>query len=1343
MKRYFTAIAFLVFCFASTIKANAQCPASAPIISGPITVCLGSTTYYSVQINDPGNYTWVVTGGGTLPSYTANARNVSIAWNTLGTWHIQIPYSGCANPPTNLLTVTVVSSAAIPMPTQITGARLVCTGSSTAYSVPAVAGLTPVWYAYSTNLFGSNSPTLLTAGNQVTVNWNIPGGYLLLASYSNGTCSGSQQAIYINSTTGTAPVLITGNGTDKFCVNQSFTFTANGDIADSFNWTLSGGGTITPGGTPLGKTATVLWNSQSSPTFTLTLNASNSCAGLRSTSKTITVGPQPVTPGTITKQNTTTCSNSIQRFSITTISGATSYRWRLAYGTTNVDVTTTSPYLDTNFNYYKGTGTINVTASNGYCESLPSAALNFGIGYEPLQINYPAIICEGVTTQLSVTSNNNLAGLSFAWNVGDATIIGPTDGSTINVRWNTSGRKYPSVTTITSCGYTSGAIGPNTYILVQDSAFDFSVSGMSQACLGSDKYYWVSDQAGLTPTWSVVLQGGGQANASIGSNDYNYGGNAGGSVSINFAAPGNYTLTGSATNSCGTTRTSSFNISIINATKPTASLINNVSSEMICSPSSQNYSVNNTAGVSYLWELTPSDINTLASSSNTAIVTYNQLVPSFSRLSVTPYTALCTGEKINLYTDVSPKLSLGALSKTICSGEGVNYNFTTLGLPTETMLSWPDPDGIGSGTSKANHYISSIEINDALFNYTYTPTTIIYQITPTVRGCAGIPFNLSVTVNPQPAMTSSPFAGTICSGTPMNFQLTSNIPSTFHWHGHSDGHVGGVGEQNTSIINDILINNSYLNKNVTYDAVPISFDGCTGSPQQVAVIVKPNEVISGPYGDPFTKTYGGVAFNLYTTVPSGLPISYASSNLSVASIVGSTVTITGAGTTIITAFQAGNTTLCETSKSFTLTVNKAVLTATANVSKNYGTANSQLTISYSGFVNGDNASVIDTPPIATANATGSSNVGSYPITITGGSDNNYTFSNGTGTLTISKASLSATSNATRIYGSANPVLAISYAGFINGETSSVIDSPPSVTTSVGQSTNVGNYPISLSGGLDNNYLINLTAGNFAITQAPLTATANNAFKYFGQPNPSFSVAYSGFVNGENSSVIDVLPVTSTTATTSSSAGSYPITISGGVDNNYSIAHVNGTLIVEQPSCSVSITTSGDLCTQGRVLLRTSVSGGTVSSYSWSTGENAFRIYAYWGDYYTVTVNFTNGCTATQTIYVAPVYGSNCLYYLLAAPEPEPIILNTSIFPNPADSELSIELPDEFLSQFTENIPITMIDQIGKIAFNSSFEKGQKRIRIDTRELTSGLYFLQLGSKSTGLLRQKIMIVHKN
>jgi uncharacterized repeat protein (TIGR03803 family) len=75
------------------------------------------------------------------------------------------------------------------------------------------------------------------------------------------------------------------------------------------------------------------------------------------------------------------------------------------------------------------------------------------------------------------------------------------------------------------------------------------------------------------------------------------------------------------------------------------------------------------------------------------------------------------------------------------------------------------------------------------------------------------------------------------------------------------------------------------------------------------------------------KTFGVASFQLTATASSGLPVIYKSSDVAVATINGNTVTVVGAGVTIITASQAGNENyLAAPDVSQTLTVNEAFTT---------------------------------------------------------------------------------------------------------------------------------------------------------------------------------------------------------------------------------------------------------------------------------------------------------------------------------------------------------------------------------------------------------------------------------
>jgi len=114
-----------------------------------------------------------------------------------------------------------------------------------------------------------------------------------------------------------------------------------------------------------------------------------------------------------------------------------------------------------------------------------------------------------------------------------------------------------------------------------------------------------------------------------------------------------------------------------------------------------------------------------------------------------------------------------------------------------------------------------------------------------------------------------------------------------------------------------------------------------------------------------------------------------------------TVTLAGIGKTITATRTAGS----ETGTSGTFTVNQMPLTVTANnTNRVYGAPNPTFTASYSGFVNGDTAGVVQGVPGFSTSATNISVVGTYAITPSLGSltATNYnftTFSNGTLTIT--------------------------------------------------------------------------------------------------------------------------------------------------------------------------------------------------------------------------------------------------------------------------------------------------------------------------------------------------------
>jgi hypothetical protein len=93
-----------------------------------------------------------------------------------------------------------------------------------------------------------------------------------------------------------------------------------------------------------------------------------------------------------------------------------------------------------------------------------------------------------------------------------------------------------------------------------------------------------------------------------------------------------------------------------------------------------------------------------------------------------------------------------------------------------------------------------------------------------------------------------------------------------------------------------------------------------------------------------------------------------------------------------------------------------------------------------------------------------------------------------------------------------------------------------------------------------------------LQKTKLTVTADNLSKEVGTANPEFTVSYSGFVDGDDESVLDKLPKIITTATTDSPIGDYDVVPYDAEDNKYEFEYVNGTLTVHIPSETNNIET---------------------------------------------------------------------------------------------------------------------------------------------------------------------------
>ena len=174
---------------------------------------------------------------------------------------------------------------------------------------------------------------------------------------------------------------------------------------------------------------------------------------------------------------------------------------------------------------------------------------------------------------------------------------------------------------------------------------------------------------------------------------------------------------------------------------------------------------------------------------------------------------------------------------------------------------------------------------------------------------------------------------------------------------------------------------------------------------------------------------------------------------------------------------------------------------------------------------------------------------------------NYTTVTGNETVNITKAALSVTAKPKTInYGDAPANDGVTYSGFVNSETSSVLGGTLTYAYTYSQYGNVGNYTITPSGLTSGNYNISFVTGTLTVQQKEVGLTwGNTSFTYNGSAQKPTATA-TGLVNS------DVIGVTVTGGQTG--VGDYTATASaltGTKSANYKLPNKNTTSFSISPN----------------------------------------------------------------------------------------------------------------------------------------------------------------------------------
>ena len=249
------------------------------------------------------------------------------------------------------------------------------------------------------------------------------------------------------------------------------------------------------------------------------------------------------------------------------------------------------------------------------------------------------------------------------------------------------------------------------------------------------------------------------------------------------------------------------------------------------------------------------------------------------------------------------------------------------------------------------------------------------------------------------------------------------------------------------------------------------------------------------------------------------------------------------------------------------------------------------------------------------------NAGSYTVWYYVAGDNNHTDSSKASVkVTIAKAELTVTAKDNRVtYGDAPANAGVTYTGFVNNETESVLTGTMAYSYNYAQFGNAGIYKITPSGVTSGNYEITFADGILTVNPKAITVTADAVSKTYGEADPVLTYKVEGLVNGDK--LTGELK-----RAAGENAGSYDIQQNTlAADDNYIITYIGAKLTVNPKAITAadvklngSFTYNGSEQTQ-----QVTVTEGITYEVSGNQATNAGN--------YELTVKGTGNYTGTVTL----------------------------------------------------------------------------------------------------------------
>ncbi len=692
----------------------------------------------------------------------------------------------------------------------------------------------------------------------------VTDGYALIHVGNNG---------YINtnitySTPDVSSATITG--IDAQCpglTSQTYTLTG-AKYATSYSWSVPTGWTITSP-SPQGASITVTAGTEGQ-NGSIYVTPSNDCITGSPVSLAVTVGPAtPATPGAIGGA-TSQCPSLIgQVYSISSVTGATTYTWTVPTGWT-----ITGGQGFTSLTVKTGTtgqnGNITVTAGNN-CGTSSASTLGVTVGNPapatPGTITGVATQCPGLGSQTySISAVTNAT--TYTWSVPTGWTINSAQGLTsITVTTGSAGQNgNVSVTAGNSCG-TSSAKNLAVTVSPATPAIPGAITGLTIQCPGRTSQTYSITAVPNTTTYTWTVPTGWTITSPTNSN----------SINVTTGANGqNGNITVTAGNSCGTSTASSLGVTVV-ATPATPGSITGSATQCPGTPSHTYSIVAVSNATTYTWGV-PTGWTITAGNTTTSITVTAGSYGQDGNITVTAGNNCGTSSASSLSVSVNPNAAITSVTgspTTICISGTTTYTTNGVNLGGGGSGAWSS-DGTAIATVNGSGLVTGASAGSC--NITYTIT----------GGCSGTKSaSQAVTINPDASIAS-------VSGSPTTICATG----TTTYSANSVVLGGGTGAWSSDGTAIATVNGSGLVTGASAGSCNITYTitgGCSGTKSASrAVTVNPDASIASVSGSPTTIcATGTTTYSANSVVLGGGTGAWSSDGPAIATVNGSGL-VTGA-----------------------------------------------------------------------------------------------------------------------------------------------------------------------------------------------------------------------------------------------------------------------------------------------------------------------------------------------------------------------------------------------------------------------------------------------------------------